>query len=407
MYKTVPTGFVRFAPRQGVSVRHWFSAFILGKRFSSPRSGLVPMSLRGKILKVILCLLAVSSLAVGWACNRGDKNAANLSAPIRELRWESHGKGFGSYGYRPNVIYASTVSPKYIEVWKWEKDNVVKCLDQELPTWSLDVVPLYDSVIGLTTPVDKLENWPFVFMDTKTKKMLNAWEPTLGWGYWKVSISLNGQYIALLMEERQESTSSGYDGNNQRFRIDTIDVANKRIRCTKEFGNNGFCPCTIIRTIAITNDGRYVALGGLQNGMAVFDCQESKELWRSQPEIMDLYYVCFSPDGDSLYAGGVSGEVYGFETKTKKVIDRWWATQDDQEHYGHRISALTVSPDGMWVAAGTGAGGEVYVWNTKTKKKQLYNHALQTILMLAFSPDSKYLASVAGGKIKIWQLPQE
>jgi WD40 repeat protein len=57
------------------------------------------------------------------------------------------------------------------------------------------------------------------------------------------------------------------------------------------------------------------------------------------------------------------------------------------------------------VAAGTGTEGEAYLFDVTGKEKpRMLLHGLRTVEILSFSPDSKYLASVAGGKIKIWSI---
>ena len=67
-----------------------------------------------------------------------------------------------------------------------------------------------------------------------------------------------------------------------------------------------------------------------------------------------------------------------------------------------------MSPDGQWLAAGTGPEGHVYLWNTVSadSKPRLLPHGGTTILIVSFSPDSRHLASVAGGKIKVWKLDE-
>ena len=49
----------------------------------------------------------------------------------------------------------------------------------------------------------------------------------------------------------------------------------------------------------------------------------------------------------------------------------------------------------------------VYLFNARTNVKPLIlPHGLSTILEVSFSPDSKRLASMAGGQIKIWDVPR-
>ena len=71
------------------------------------------------------------------------------------------------------------------------------------------------------------------------------------------------------------------------------------------------------------------------------------------------------------------------------------------------ISKVAASPDGRFVAAGTGPMGLVYLWSAQSGKRlKVFGHGGSTILILSFSPDSKALASVASGMIKVWRLPE-
>jgi WD40 repeat protein len=166
-------------------------------------------------------------------------------------------------------------------------------------------------------------------------------------------------------------------------------------------------PSVPVRTVAVSNDGEYVALGGWKNGIAVFSTSEKKVLWQGRPpEVVTIGYVDFSSDGLTLYAldsGG--GYVFVHDTKDGTIRSRWCASESGNPEYAHRISCMAVSPDDMWVAAGTGPHGFVYVFNTKAPGQPVvFPHGLTTMLMVSFSPDSRHVASVAGGKIKVWNI---
>ena len=95
------------------------------------------------------------------------------------------------------------------------------------------------------------------------------------------------------------------------------------------------------------------------------------------------------------------------DVKTGNVVSRWYASASGQEEYGHRISCMAVSPDGRWVAAGTGPEGLVFVGSTATNKcVKILNHGMGTILLVHFSPDSKALATFVPGTLKVWNVTQ-
>jgi serine/threonine protein kinase/WD40 repeat protein len=69
-------------------------------------------------------------------------------------------------------------------------------------------------------------------------------------------------------------------------------------------------------------------------------------------------------------------------------------------------SGLSVSPDGRWVAVGTEAG-IVALYNAVTMERSRILHGnLQAVFSVAFSPDSRSLATGAGGReaIKLWHV---
>jgi WD40 repeat protein len=135
--------------------------------------------------------------------------------------------------------------------------------------------------------------------------------------------------------------------------------------------------------------------------------KKPKVPWKEVPfEEVDTQNLAFTPDSKLIYAGGTTGLVYGMKVKTGEVVSRWWATRSGQEEHGHQISTISVSPDGRFVAAGTGPEGHVYLFSTKDGQRRILKHGRSTILITSFSPDSKRLASYAAGQIKIWKLPE-
>jgi WD40 repeat protein len=164
-----------------------------------------------------------------------------------------------------------------------------------------------------------------------------------------------------------------------------------------------------IRTVVPSDDGRYIAVAGWDTRVAILDVAQKKVLWvgKSEDEAYAAY-VAFAPDNKLVYAGGTEGAVYGMEVKTGKIVSKWFASETGKEEYGHRISTISVSPDGRFVAAGTGPEGKVFVFSTKKGKLvKLLDHGGSTILITSFSPDSKRLGSVAAGRIKIWRMPED
>jgi WD40 repeat protein len=72
------------------------------------------------------------------------------------------------------------------------------------------------------------------------------------------------------------------------------------------------------------------------------------------------------------------------------------------------VTGLAISPDGRWLAgASSGRESLIFVWDLHTNGPPtlLWGHS-RSVVTLAFSPDSQWLASgAADSMIKVWQLP--
>ena len=184
----------------------------------------------------------------------------------------------------------------------------------------------------------------------------------------------------------------------------------------------------MIRRLVPSDNGVHIGVAGWKNGVLMIDVAKKKVSWAASSEHspgtecppkqkmpwkgvpldeVNTTDLAFTPDSKLIYAGGATGCVYGIKVDTGEVVSKWWATHTSKEEYGYRISTISVSPDGRFVAAGTGPTGDVYVFSTKDGSRRILNHGGSTILITSFSPDSKRLATFAAGKIKIWKLPEE
>jgi WD40 repeat protein len=160
------------------------------------------------------------------------------------------------------------------------------------------------------------------------------------------------------------------------------------------------------RTMMPSDDGAYVALAGWHNGLLMVDAKASREMWRMKPpKEAGLSYVDFAPDNRVVYTGGIKGCVYTVDVQTGKVLSEWQASPTGRYEYRHEIECLAVSPDGRWVAVGTGPEGLVFVGSTSAGKLvQIFKHGGRTVELVQFSPDSKALASWDRSTIKIWNV---
>jgi len=141
------------------------------------------------------------------------------------------------------------------------------------------------------------------------------------------------------------------------------------------------------RWLAVVESSGGLALRAATNGVFL-------DRWRLDGPLQDVS-VSFS--GDDLCVVRSAGREYRLDLVPRW---RWIATTSgtNETCLGDRVNALAFSPDGRWLASGSGEpsrGGEVWVWEAASRSRvfglpQLHSDA---VLTLAFSPDGRWLAT--------------
>lgn len=166
----------------------------------------------------------------------------------------------------------------------------------------------------------------------------------------------------------------------------------------------------LFRTVAVSNDGGRIAVLPVNNGVMVIDAKKQEVLWSERPpSAISTTYGVFSQDGKVIYATGSSGKLFCIDAETGALLWECAVNENPQARRGHRATAIFGSPNGKYVAVGTGPIGLVFLMDSETSEViKVYNHGhshgLLSISALSFSPDSSRLASLAGGLVKTWDV---
>ncbi len=338
-------------------------------------------------------------------CGGCGSASTNTSPAARSVPWVGRGGGFAEWGCGGDFVYAQSLEPPALEVMQWRNGTLEKCgelaFEQRMHPVCTATARMVCCRLGQPVgapAVLEMSNLP----DGSTCEHVPC---PGGWRCPVMSPSRNGVYVAMASRERISRPPPEHDPKKERMNVGLIGPGIDSV-CWKVI-LSGTGAETDIRSAVPSDDGTFVAVAAWEGGVAMVDMQAGQELWSIKPGSNAVQYVAFSPDSKIVYAGGTEGVVYGMDIATGKVLSKWYATSSGREEYGERISCLAVSPDGRWVAAGTGPSGLVYVGSTATNKLvRVLNHGGGTIALVHFSPDSQALASFVPGALKVWKVSE-
>jgi WD40 repeat protein len=171
------------------------------------------------------------------------------------------------------------------------------------------------------------------------------------------------------------------------------DLAEARV-APREIASLTFVPYTL----ALSPDGRYVAVGGDNPSVLVYALDGSTEpVATLNTQSLAAVALAFSPDGSTLAVGEDSGRLLTW------AVEGWTALGAPQVIFGEPVSALAYSPDGGLLAMGSRNGG-LQIYDTATRqpaREPLLGHT-DWITALAFY-DNGTLASTAQDRgARVW-----
>ncbi len=149
------------------------------------------------------------------------------------------------------------------------------------------------------------------------------------------------------------------------------------------------------RALALSPDGRRLAVAGLATGVDIYDVATGQPL-RTLPTDNSVWSLSFSPDGNRLITAGWSSE---------PLIWNLAASQPPDKLTGHYLAVWSghFSPDGSNIVT-TGTDQTVRLWDAATLRlKNILRGHDNEVWCAASSPDGKLLAT--GGKdqkVMLW-----
>ena len=172
------------------------------------------------------------------------------------------------------------------------------------------------------------------------------------------------------------------------------DLSNSRLwRC------NFAQPLGSILSIAISEDGAWVATGDADNAVRVWSVERGQPVWAFSGHSNWVRCVAFNRAGDLLASGGGDGLIKLWSIREKREVKRL------EGHTGW-INGLEFSADGKTIASGS-EDRTVRIWNIEEglPEMTLTGHTLG-VWQVRFDKTGEMLASCSNdGTIRLWDLP--
>ena len=151
-----------------------------------------------------------------------------------------------------------------------------------------------------------------------------------------------------------------------------------------------------VNSLAISPDGSLVA-AGLHDEIKVWDLAKRAETSARLTQAGDIVTVAFSPDGNMLATGSADGSVI-----LRKVAGNTFSQVGETiSIVGARRMLLAFSPDNKWLAGGS--FGFAYLWDSATAQEAArLPHGSNPVTSVSFSNDGSQFITVSRKVVRIW-----
>lgn len=176
------------------------------------------------------------------------------------------------------------------------------------------------------------------------------------------------------------------------------DLATKKVRFRKDTRK------WKIRSLALSPDGKTVAVGTINSVIRLWDVASGRELF-DEPNAFDapIHSVAFSPNGRSLAIGGDNHNVSFWHVDSEQPRQRCKSPDSAQ--------SVAYSPDGRFLASADANSPIIRLWNAVTGELSGEVKTKESgVKCIAFSPDGRRLASahaldpIRGAKLNVWEV---
>lgn len=156
---------------------------------------------------------------------------------------------------------------------------------------------------------------------------------------------------------------------------------------------------SIVWGLAIAPDGSQLATSSDDWTLRVWDLDDYHLVSNIEAPPGGFLDVVFAPDGRSLIVSDISGKIHVLDLETESLSAAFDGAKDP-------AARLSVSPDGLYVAAGSHDGADILIWEMSSGRivQELPGHAA-TVNSVEFTPDGRGLVSGSDdGTARLWRV---